>query len=82
MTNTGTTATSSWTVTLTFANGQQITQIWGGRTTQTASPYIITPESWNAVPPAQRLDLGRVPGQLGTHQQRAHGELHAHAVTR
>ena len=49
VTNTGTTATSSWTVTLTFANGQQITQIWGGRTTQTASPYIITPESWNAV---------------------------------
>jgi hypothetical protein len=49
VTNTGTNATTSWTVTMTFANGQQITQIWGGRTTQTASPYTITPETWNAV---------------------------------
>jgi cellulase/cellobiase CelA1 len=49
VTNTGSTATTSWTVTMTFANGQQLTQIWGGRTSQTASPYTVTPESWNAV---------------------------------
>jgi hypothetical protein len=49
VTNTGTTATTSWTVIMTFANGQQLTQIWGGKTTQTASPYTVTPETWNNV---------------------------------
>jgi mannan endo-1,4-beta-mannosidase len=43
----GTAPSSSWTVRLTFPNGQTITQIWGGRTTQTASPYTVTNETWN-----------------------------------
>jgi lysophospholipase L1-like esterase len=47
VTNTGTTATTGWTVTLTFPAGQRITQIWGGRTGSTASPYTITNESYN-----------------------------------
>jgi hypothetical protein len=47
VTNTGTTTTSSWTVTLTFANGQRITQLWNARTGSTASPYAITNESYN-----------------------------------
>jgi len=47
VTNTGTTATTAWTVTLTFANGQRITQIWGARTTSTASPYTINNETYN-----------------------------------
>jgi lysophospholipase L1-like esterase/chitodextrinase len=49
VTNTGTTATTAWTVTLTFANGQAITQLWGARTTGTASPYTITNETYNGV---------------------------------
>jgi hypothetical protein len=48
VTNTGTTATTSWTVTLAFPNGQVITQIWGGRTSNTASPYTIRNETYNA----------------------------------
>jgi len=47
--NTGTTATSSWTVTLTFANGQRITQIWNARTSSTASPYTVVNETYNGV---------------------------------
>ena len=47
VTNTGTTATTGWTVVVTFANGQRITQIWSGRTTSTASPYTVTNESYN-----------------------------------
>jgi lysophospholipase L1-like esterase/chitodextrinase len=47
VTNTGTTATTAWTVTLTFTNGQAITQIWGARTASTASPYTITNETYN-----------------------------------
>ena len=48
VTNTGATATTAWTVTLTFANGQAVTQLWGARTTSTASPYTITNETYNA----------------------------------
>jgi cellulase/cellobiase CelA1 len=47
VTNTGSTATTSWTVTLTFANGQRITQLWGARTSSTASPYTIGNETYN-----------------------------------
>ncbi|GAA0384443.1 hypothetical protein Acor_47520 [Acrocarpospora corrugata] len=47
VTNTGAAATTGWTVILTFASGQRITQIWGGRTNSTASPYTITNESYN-----------------------------------
>jgi lysophospholipase L1-like esterase len=47
VTNTGTTAATSWTVTLTFQNGQTITQLWGGRTSSTASPYRIGNETYN-----------------------------------
>jgi poly(hydroxyalkanoate) depolymerase family esterase len=51
VTNTGTT-TASWTVTLTFANGQRITQIWNARTSSTASPYAVVNEVYNGVIPA------------------------------
>ncbi|WP_248962563.1 cellulose binding domain-containing protein [Sphaerisporangium perillae] len=50
VTNTGTTATTGWTVTLTFPNSQRITQIWGARTDSTGSPYTITNESYNGTP--------------------------------
>ena len=80
VTNTGTTPTSSWTVTMTFANGQRITQIWGARTTQTASPYTITNESWNALLVAVAVHRVRVPRQLDRHQHRPHRHLHPHPV--
>lgn len=47
VTNTGSTATTGWRVTVGFANGQQITQLWGGRTAQATSPYQISNETWN-----------------------------------
>ncbi|NUR90468.1 MAG: hypothetical protein HOY71_40870 [Nonomuraea sp.] len=45
--NTRSSPVSSWTVTLTFANGQRITQLWGGRTSSTASPYTVANETYN-----------------------------------
>jgi mannan endo-1,4-beta-mannosidase len=49
VTNNATTSTTAWTVTMTFANGQRLTQIWGGRTNLSgASPYTVTNETWNA----------------------------------
>jgi endo-1,4-beta-xylanase len=48
VTNTGTTSTTSWTVVMTFANGQTITQVWGGLTTVPASsPVTVRNEAWN-----------------------------------
>jgi glucose/arabinose dehydrogenase len=50
VTNTGTSATNSWTVVMTFANGQRVTQIWGGRTTVPASsPVTVLNETYNNV---------------------------------
>jgi xyloglucan-specific exo-beta-1,4-glucanase len=45
--NTGATATTGWTVRWTFANGQVITQLWGGLSSQTGSAVTVRNESWN-----------------------------------
>jgi mannan endo-1,4-beta-mannosidase len=47
VTNTGSTPTTGWSVVVTFADGQQITQIWGGRTTLGSNPYTVVTEIWN-----------------------------------
>ena len=47
VTNTRPTATSSWAVTLTFADGQVVTQVWGGEATQSGSTVTIRNTSWN-----------------------------------
>jgi xyloglucan-specific exo-beta-1,4-glucanase len=58
--NTATTGTTSWTVTMTFANGQTLSQIWGGRTTiPGSSPYTVLNEGWNgALSPGQTATFG------------------------
>jgi lysophospholipase L1-like esterase len=55
----------NWRVTLTF--GGTITQIWGGRTTQTASPYTVTNETWNGnLAPAATTTFGFIATVSGT----------------
>jgi mannan endo-1,4-beta-mannosidase len=50
VTNTGASSTSAWTVVLTFANGQRVTQIWNARAAVPAnSPVTATNEGYNAV---------------------------------
>jgi lysophospholipase L1-like esterase/chitodextrinase len=67
VTNTATTATTAWTVTLTFANGQSITQIWGAKTTSTASPYAISNETYNgALGPNASATFGFLASWNGT----------------
>jgi poly(3-hydroxybutyrate) depolymerase len=67
VTNTGTTATSSWGVTLTFANGQRITQIWNARTSSTVSPYAITNEVYNGgIPVSGSTTFGFLGSWTGT----------------
>jgi cellulose 1,4-beta-cellobiosidase len=38
---------TSWSLTFTFPSGQQITQAWNGRATQSGANVTITNESWN-----------------------------------
>ncbi|WP_432988469.1 endo-1,4-beta-xylanase [Dactylosporangium sp. CA-233914] len=46
------TGKTGWTVTWTFANGQTISQLWGGTVTQSGASVTVKPASWNATPPA------------------------------
>jgi mannan endo-1,4-beta-mannosidase len=67
VTNTGAGATTSSSVVLTFPNGQRITQAWGARTTQTASPYTVTNETWNnAIGAGQSANFGFLASWSGT----------------
>jgi len=43
----GATAVSGWRVAWTFADGQTITQMWGGRNTASGSAQTVANESWN-----------------------------------
>jgi cellulose 1,4-beta-cellobiosidase len=45
--NNGTSAITGWTVTWTFANGQSITQLWGGILTQNGASETVRNETWN-----------------------------------
>jgi hypothetical protein len=40
-------ALTGWRVSWTFASGQTITQIWGGRNAPSGSTQNVTNESWN-----------------------------------
>lgn len=45
--NTGTSATTGWTVKWSFPNGQTITQLWSGAHTQTGADVTVKNVSWN-----------------------------------
>jgi len=57
--NNGTAATRGWTVRLTFANGQQVSQMWGGSYTQSGSTVTVTNAGYNgAVGPNASVTFG------------------------
>jgi len=67
VTNTATTASTSWTVTWTFANGQVITQLWGGLVTQTGTGVSVRNETWNgALSPNATATFGFLVDMSGT----------------
>jgi predicted carbohydrate-binding protein with CBM5 and CBM33 domain len=45
--NNGTATTAAWTVTLTFANGQTLSQVWNGTATTSGSTVTVKNVSWN-----------------------------------
>ncbi|MPY45903.1 beta-mannosidase, partial [Streptomyces phyllanthi] len=46
--NTGTTAVSGWTLAFTFANGQTITNMWGGTPTQDGGRVSVAPAAYTS----------------------------------
>jgi lysophospholipase L1-like esterase len=57
--NNGTAATRGWTVRMTFANGQQVNQMWGGSYTQSGSTVTVTNAGYNgAVGPNASVAFG------------------------
>ena len=48
----------SWTVTLTFGNGQALSQVWGGAFSQSGNRVTITNAAWNGTPPATAGMIG------------------------
>ena len=67
VTNTGTTATSSWRVTWTFANGQVISDLWGGVFTQSGANVTVNNQTWNnVINPGATASFGFNASQNGT----------------
>lgn len=57
--NTGTTAVNGWTLGFTFANGQTITNMWGGTPTQSGGTVSVKPASYTTtIPAAGSVTLG------------------------
>lgn len=59
VTNTGTVAITGWTVVIVFANGQVITQVWGGGYSQSGNTVTIRNLAWNGnLAPGQSTSAG------------------------
>ncbi|MFC0532310.1 glycoside hydrolase family 6 protein [Phytohabitans kaempferiae] len=57
-------AWTSWNLTFSFANGQRVTQGWGGRFSQSGTQVTVANESWNgSVPNGGTVN----PGFIGSH---------------
>ncbi len=52
LTNSGATSLDGWELRWSFPSGQQVTQLWNGRHTQSGAQVVVTNESWNGVVPA------------------------------
>ncbi|MEV5553358.1 cellulose binding domain-containing protein [Nonomuraea wenchangensis] len=65
--NTGTAPMSGWTVRWTFANGQQVTQIWGGTLSASGPNVTVRNESWNgSLAPGASTTFGFLASYSGT----------------
>jgi Cellulose binding domain/GDSL-like Lipase/Acylhydrolase family len=66
VTNTGRTAGTGWQVGFTFADGQVISQLWGGTPTQSGAAVAVRNVSWNgALAPAASTTFGFIASQNG-----------------
>ncbi|ANS63452.1 secreted beta-mannosidase [Streptomyces lincolnensis] len=57
--NTGTAALTGWKLGFTFANGQTVTNMWGGTATQSGGTVAVTPASYtNTIPAGGSVTVG------------------------
>jgi lysophospholipase L1-like esterase len=67
VTNSASSAISGWTVRFAFANGQQISQLWGGSPTQSGPNVTVQNLSWNgSLNPGASTTFGFIAGWNGT----------------
>ncbi|MFF2331728.1 MULTISPECIES: cellulase family glycosylhydrolase [unclassified Streptomyces] len=65
--NTGTTAIDGWTLGFAFANGQTVTNMWGGTPTQTGGSVSVVPASYTTtIAPNGSVTVGFTGSQTGT----------------
>ncbi|MDQ7909240.1 cellulose binding domain-containing protein [Phytohabitans sp. ZYX-F-186] len=65
--NAGSATTNGWTVRLTFANGQAVSQMWGGSYTQSGSTVTVTNAGYNgAIGPNASATFGFIASWTGT----------------
>ncbi|WP_461032457.1 cellulase family glycosylhydrolase [Streptomyces mayteni] len=65
--NTGTAAINGWTLAFAFANGQTISNMWGGTATQSGANVSVTPAAYtNSIPAAGSVSLGFLGNRGGT----------------
>lgn len=65
--NTGTTTIDGWTLGFSFANGQTVTNMWGGTPTQTGGSVSVAPASYTStIHPNGSVTVGFTGGQSGT----------------
>ncbi|WP_243740451.1 cellulase family glycosylhydrolase [Streptomyces sp. 8K308] len=65
--NTGTTAINGWTLTFAFANGQTISNMWGGTATQSGGNVSVAPAAYTStIPAAGSVTLGFIANRGGT----------------
>ncbi|WP_330307058.1 MULTISPECIES: cellulase family glycosylhydrolase [unclassified Streptomyces] len=65
--NTGTTAISGWKLAFTFADGQTVTNMWGGTPTQSGGTVSVTPASYTStIPAGGSVTVGFIAGKGST----------------
>ncbi|GAA5206651.1 cellulase family glycosylhydrolase [Streptomyces thinghirensis] len=80
--NTGTAPIGPWTLTFAFADGQTITNMWGGTPTQNAGAVSVAPASYTStIPAGGTVTLGFTGGKGGTNTAPAGFSLNEAACT-
>ncbi|NEC08858.1 cellulase family glycosylhydrolase [Streptomyces sp. SID7909] len=80
--NTGTAAIDGWTLGFAFANGQTITNMWGGTPTQSGASVSVAPASYTStIAPNSSVTVGFTGNQSGTNAAPAAFTLSGAACT-
>jgi len=62
----GGTATTAWTLTWTYADGQRVSQLWNGDHSQTGATVTVRNAAWNgALPPGGTTTVGLLGTRTG-----------------